>query len=204
NSDTELTTSSLKYHYYKRKDNSSQLIIKKIIKILYIEIKKCKKNISDNVKELPLYSSKIKKITRNFIKKNTFFEKKNMLTLIKERMTVVTLIPIPVLRSHKETSLESKRGNEEQVGKGGRRKGSGGGREEKERGKEEREKGSTKKEKEKGNAKKKREKKARKRRGKGKKHVNEERKNPKGLLDSDFYLKLMILNRQYIFFGIPY
>uniref|UniRef100_A0A0K0DZU5 Pxr1 n=1 Tax=Strongyloides stercoralis TaxID=6248 RepID=A0A0K0DZU5_STRER len=82
---------------------------------------------------------------------------------------VLTLIPITVLRSHKEVSLESERGNEEQVGKGGRRKESEGGREEKERGKEEGEKGSTKKEKEKGNAKKKREKKARKRGGKEKK-----------------------------------
>uniref|UniRef100_A0AAF5DK92 Uncharacterized protein n=1 Tax=Strongyloides stercoralis TaxID=6248 RepID=A0AAF5DK92_STRER len=117
---------------------------------------------------------------------------------------VLTLIPIPVLRSHKETSLESERGNEEQVGKGGRKKGSEGGREKKERGKEVGEKGSTKKEKEKGNAKKKREKKAQKRRGKGKKHVIGGRKNPKGLLDSDFYLKLMIINRQYTFFGIPY
>uniref|UniRef100_A0AAF5DLM1 Uncharacterized protein n=1 Tax=Strongyloides stercoralis TaxID=6248 RepID=A0AAF5DLM1_STRER len=76
----------------------------------------------------------------------------------------------------------------QEKGKGIRRKkGSEGGREKKERGKKEGVKGSTKKGKEKGNAKKKREKKARKRRGKGKKHVSEERKNPKGLLDSDFY-----------------
>uniref|UniRef100_A0AAF5DJD0 Uncharacterized protein n=1 Tax=Strongyloides stercoralis TaxID=6248 RepID=A0AAF5DJD0_STRER len=76
---------------------------------------------------------------------------------------------------------------------------------EKERGKEEKEKGEH--EKEEGReekTKKKGEKKARKRRRKEKKHVNERRNNPKEHLDYDFYLKLKIINRLYLFFGIPY
>uniref|UniRef100_A0AAF5DJV9 Uncharacterized protein n=1 Tax=Strongyloides stercoralis TaxID=6248 RepID=A0AAF5DJV9_STRER len=74
--------------------------------------------------------------------------------------TVLTHIPTPVLRSHKETSLERK---------GGRRKGSEGGREKKESGKEkgEHEKGEGKREREEEKGKK-----ARKRRGKGKKHTD--------------------------------
>uniref|UniRef100_A0AAF5DKR3 Uncharacterized protein n=1 Tax=Strongyloides stercoralis TaxID=6248 RepID=A0AAF5DKR3_STRER len=76
--------------------------------------------------------------------------------------TVLTLLPIPVLRSHKKTSLESERGIEEQ---GKRRRG---------KGEHEKGEGKRKREEEKG-------KKARKRRGKGKKRVNGGRKNPKGI-----------------------
>uniref|UniRef100_A0AAF5DMN6 Uncharacterized protein n=1 Tax=Strongyloides stercoralis TaxID=6248 RepID=A0AAF5DMN6_STRER len=73
---------------------------------------------------------------------------------------VLTLILIPVLRSHKETSLSRERG---QKGEGREKKG---GKKEKERGKKEGEKGSTKKRR---NMREKRKKKTRKRRRKGKK-----------------------------------
>uniref|UniRef100_A0AAF5DLL3 Uncharacterized protein n=1 Tax=Strongyloides stercoralis TaxID=6248 RepID=A0AAF5DLL3_STRER len=102
---------------------------------------------------------------------------------------VLTLILIPVPRSHKEPSLEDERGNEEQ-GEGerdqkGKEREKEGGKKKKERGKKEGEKGSTEKRR---NMREKREKKTQKRRRKGKKLINGGKKNPKRLLDSDFYL----------------